>query len=168
MTWHNFLLGHIPHWVEGLVWGGEQCQLSPSTWYSPLAGGGGGDFSSWPAPSWPHFLPCCPPAQQQQPWTGLGRLSLCQGQIATQRTSLRHVCCELHHAFPVSAQHLSSLGRHEIAEHPIRSGLDPPGPVDPPSRAMHGTLNFNPAVPFVWKGETIYEESYKINTESSP
>lgn len=114
----------------------------------------------------PSLLPARPTAATFGP--GWRRLSLHQTQIATQRTSLCHVCCKLHHAFPVSAQHLSSLGRHEIAEDPIGSILDPPSPVDPPSHTMHGTLNFNPAVPFVWKGETIYEESYKINTESSP
>lgn len=101
---------------------------------------------------------------------GPGRMrpSLRRAQIATQRTSPCHVCRNLRHAFPVSAQHLSSLGRHEIAEGPIWRVSDPPSPGDPPSRTTHGTLNFNPAVPFVWRGETIYEESYKINTKSSP
>ena len=114
----------------------------------------------------PSPLPACPAPTAFGP--GRMRPSLCWAQIATRKSSPCHVCCKLRHAFPVSAQHLSSLGRHKIAEGPIRCVLDPPSPGDPPSSTMHGTLNFNPAVPFVWRGETIYEESYKINTKSSP
>lgn len=129
-----------------------------------------GEHLSWPTCLLRASSPSLLPTHQGLAGLGLGRMrpSLHWALIPTQRTSPCHVCCKLHHAFPVSAQHLSSLRRHKIAEGPIPRILDPPSPGDPPSRTTHGTLNFNPAVPFVWRGETIYEESYKINMKSSP
>lgn len=109
---------------------------------------GGGAAPLKPSPSEPRLLPrCLPGISCLLDWAGCGPPSA--EPIATRRTSPCHVCCKLRHAFPVSAQHLSSLGRHEIAEGPIQCVSDPLSPGDPPSRTTHGTLNFNPAVPFV-------------------
>lgn len=138
----------------------SQCSVQSPCWWR----WGGLPLSTCPLRALsPSLLPACLAPAAFGP--GRMRPSL---RWATRRTPPCHICCKLCHAFPVSAQHLSSLGRHEIAEGPIQHVSDPLSPGDPPSRTTHGTLNFNPAVPFVWRGETIYEESYKINTKSSP